>query len=334
MPPLFSVFSVVMFLANLVAATATITMNPLRSALLNISQSATLRERLPRYRFARRTVARFMPGETADDALAAAQRLEQNGLASILSHLGENVADRAEADSVTRHYLEVLQKIRARGLHSELSIKLTQLGFDLDPAFCLDNFLRIAAPIPRDKILWIDMEQSPYVDPILDFAHAARKTAPNIGVCVQAYLFRTERDIERLIAEGAAIRLVKGAYNEPPEIAFARKKDVDENYFRLAQILLGPDARHAGVRTAIGTHDSKLITRICDWAAGQGIARPDLEFQMLYGIQSAEGARLAREGYRSGVFICYGSYWFPWFMRRLAERPANLLFLARNIVSR
>lgn len=309
-------------------------MKPLRTALLKASQSRWLRERLPRYRFARRTVERFMPGENAGDALAAAQRLEENGLRTILSHLGENVADRAEAEAVTEHYLQVVEQIRERGLESELSIKLTQLGFDLDPAFCLDNFLRIAAQVPREKTLWIDMEQSPYVDPILDFARRARKTCLHVGVCVQAYLFRTERDIESLIAEGAAVRLVKGAYSEPPEIAFAKKADVDENYFRLARMLLEGDARRAAVRAAIGTHDRKLIARICEWAAAQGMARGDLEFQMLYGIQSAEQSRLAREGYRSGVFICYGSYWFPWFMRRLAERPANLLFLARNLLSR
>ncbi len=309
-------------------------MMPLRNALLRVSQSRALRERLPRYRFARRTVARFMPGESADDALAAAQRLERNGLHTILSHLGENVADRAEAEAVTLHYLEVLEKIRARGLRSELSIKLTQLGFDLDPSFCLDNFLRIAAQLPREKTLWIDMEQSPYVDPILGFVRRARKTCPNVGACVQAYLFRTERDVEALIAQGAAIRLVKGAYSEPPEIAFARKTDVDENYFRLAQKLLSAEARRSGVRAAIGTHDRKLIARICEWAAAQGISKDALEFQMLYGIQSAEGLRLARDGYRSGVFICYGAHWFPWFMRRLAERPANLLFLARNFLAR
>lgn len=309
-------------------------MKPLRNALLRVSQSRSLRERLPRYRFARRTVARFMPGESADDALAAAQRLEQNGLHTILSHLGENVADRAEAEAVTLHYLELLEKIRGRGLHCELSIKLTQLGFDLDPSFCLDNFLRIAAQLPREKTVWIDMEQSPYVDPILGFVRRARETCPNVGACVQAYLFRTERDVEALIAEGAAIRLVKGAYNEPPEIAFARKKDLDENYFRLAQKLLGAEARRSGVRAAIGTHDRKLIARICEWAAAQGISKDALEFQMLYGIQSAEGLRLARDGYRSGVFICYGAHWFPWFMRRLAERPANLLFLARNFLAR
>jgi proline dehydrogenase len=309
-------------------------MNPLRRALLKASQSRSLRERLPHYRFARRTVERFMPGENAEDALAAAQRLEQNGLHTILSHLGENVADRAEAEGVTRHYLDVLAKIRERGLHSELSVKLTQLGFDLDPAFCLDNFLRIVAQVPGEQVVWIDMEQSPYVDPILSFAHTARKTAPNIGICVQAYLFRTERDMESLIMEGAAVRLVKGAYDEPAEIAFARKADADENYFELAKTLLGEDARRKGVRAAMGTHDRELIVRICEWAAAQGIAKDELEFQMLYGIQSAEGLRLAREGYRSGVFICYGSYWFPWFMRRLAERPANLLFLARHLFSK
>ena len=306
-------------------------MNPLRTALLKASQSAWLRERIPRYRFARRTVARFMPGENADDALAAAERLEQNGLRTILSHLGENVADRAEAEAVTQHYLGVLEKIRERRLHSELSIKLTQLGFDLDTHFCLHNFLRLAAHVSRDQTLWVDMEQSPYVDPVLSFIRRARKTCPNVGACVQAYLFRTERDVEMLIAEGAAVRLVKGAYREPPEIALARKADVDENYFRMSQALLGPAARRAGVRAAIGTHDRKLIARVCDWAATQGMTRGEIEFQMLYGIQGAEGLRLAREGYRAGVFICYGTYWFPWFMRRLAERPANLLFLARNL---
>lgn len=308
-------------------------MTLMRSALLKASRSEWLRERLPRYSFTRRTVARFMPGETAEDALAAAQRLEQSGLRTILSHLGEGVTKPAEAADVTQHYLGVLDRIRDLALESELSIKLTQLGLDIDFGFCLENFSRIRARAAPERIVWIDMEQSPYVDVTLDFCRQARKSHGHIGVCVQAYLFRTERDIESLLGTGAAIRLVKGAYNEPPEIAFAEKADVDENYFRLAQMLLGPDARRAGVRAAIGTHDRKLIARICEWAAREGMAKSEIEFQMLYGIQSEEQLRLARNGYRSGVFICYGSYWFPWFMRRLAERPANMLFLARNVLS-
>ncbi|HXW54198.1 MAG TPA: proline dehydrogenase family protein [Candidatus Cybelea sp.] len=272
-----------------------------------------------------------MPGETADDALAVAGRLEQKGLHTILSHLGEGVENRAEAERVTQHYLGVLDRLRAASLPSELSIKLSQLGLDIDFFLCLENFGRIAEASGPDRTVWVDMEQSPYVDVTLEFCRRARTSRRNIGVCVQAYLFRTQRDLEALIADGAAVRLVKGAYSEPPEIAFAEKADVDQNYLELAQMLLSADARRKGVRAALGTHDRKLIRQICQWAASQDLDGKEIEFQMLYGIQSAEQLRLAREGYRSGVFICYGSYWFPWFMRRLAERPANMLFLVRNL---
>ncbi len=175
------------------------------------------------------------------------------------------------------------------------------------------------------------MEHSPYVDATLEIHRRARAKFPNVAVCVQAYLYRTEKDVESLIAQGATVRLVKGAYDEPSEIAFPQKSDVDENYFRLAQLLLSEKARESGVRAAIATHDRKLIARISDWAATQEIPRDQLEFDMLYGIQRAEQLRLVREGYRSRVLVSYGSYWFPWFMRRLAERPANVLFLARNL---
>jgi proline dehydrogenase len=308
-------------------------MKPFRNALLKASQSAWLRERVPKYTFTRRTVERFMPGERAEDAIAAAQRLERSSLRTILSHLGENVSDRIAARDATQHYLDVLDQVAKLGLASELSLKLTQLGLDLDFDFCLENFGRIAERVAQDKTLWVDMEQSAYVDATLAFCRRARQSHHNVGVCVQAYLFRTQADIEPLIAEGCAVRLVKGAYSEPPEIAYAQKRDLDENYLRLAQALLGSEARRAGVRAAIGTHDRRLIAKICDWSSSQGIARNELEFQMLYGIQSAQPLRLVREGYRSGVFICYGSHWFPWFVRRLAERPANVLFLARNLFS-
>jgi proline dehydrogenase len=309
-------------------------MSFMRRALLKASQSRWLRERAPRFGFVRRTVARFMPGEEMADALAAARRLADNGIASLLTHLGENIADRGEAENVTRHYLAVLDQVRDAGLPAEISVKLTQLGLDLDPEFCYANLARLIEHTPAEKTLWLDMEQSPYVDVTLALYRRARNIHGNVGVCVQAYLYRTEKDLDTLIPMGAAIRLVKGAYNEPPEIAFPKKSDVDENFFHLAQRLLSPEARRARVRAAIATHDRALIARITRWASAQGIAKPSLEFEMLYGIQRAEQLRLAQEGYRSAVLIAYGSFWYPWFIRRLAERPANILFLARNFFSR
>jgi proline dehydrogenase len=309
-------------------------MSLLRRSLLVASRNAWLRERAPRYRAVKRTAERFLPGENAEDALVAARRLAESGVGAILTHLGENVSDRAEAEAVTQHYLGVLERIRAAGPPVEISVKLTQLGLDLGAEFCFANLARLMEHLPGGKTLWLDMEQSAYVDATLELYRRARATHSNVGVCVQAYLYRTERDVERLVEVGAAVRLVKGAYNEPAEIAFPKKKDVDENFFRLGQMLLGPEALRAGVRAAIGTHDRAMIARLTDWAAAQGIAKDQIEFQMLYGIQRAEQARLAREGYRSSVLINYGSYWFPWFMRRMAERPANVLFLARNFFSR
>jgi len=316
-------------------------MNLIRSALLKASESAWLREQAPRLGFVRRGAQRFLPGESVDDALAAARRLAENNIATLLTHLGENVCDCAEAASVTEDYLKLLDRIRAAGLPSEVSVKLTQLGLDLDRDFCYANLLKLiersnafhSTGGPAVKTLWIDMEQSAYVESTLDLYRRARQTYANTGVCVQAYLRRTEKDVEALIALGASVRLVKGAYSEPPEIAFSRKSDVDQNFLRLAKTLLGADARRAGVRAVMATHDLKFIARIIDWAAQEGIAKDQLEFAMLYGIQRAEQLRLAQDGYRSGVLVSYGSYWFPWFMRRLAESPANVFFLIRNLFS-
>jgi proline dehydrogenase len=309
-------------------------MSVMRNMLLKASENSWLRERAPRYRFIRRSVERFLPGEELSDALAAAGRLAERGIATLLTHLGENVAERAEAEGVTNHYLQALDRIRAASLPSEISVKLTQLGLDLDAGFCYDNLeklLRHSREATPGRLVWIDMEHSPYVDVTLDLYRRARKEFPNVGVCLQAYLYRTERDIESLVSIGAAVRLVKGAYNEPSEIAHPKKSDVDESYFQLARKLLSSQARAAGVRAALATHDTKLIARISGWAASEGIAKNQTEFAMLYGIQRAEQERLAREGYRVSVLVSYGAYWFPWFMRRLAERPANILFLAKNI---
>ena len=302
----------------------------MRSAILKASASPWMRRHAQRYRVLRRTVTRFMPGENVEDALAAASQLAEKRIATVVTHLGENITDRSEADSVTGHYLDVLERIRAANLPTEISVKLTQLGLDLDGGFCYANLARLIEATPAEKTLWIDMEQSPYVDATLEIYRRARRAYANVGVCVQAYLYRTEKDLDSLIAMGAAVRLVKGAYNEPAEIAYPKKGDVDASYANLARRLLSPEARKARVHAAIATHDRAIIKSLIEWAAAQGVPKSILEFQMLYGIQRAEQLRLAQEGYRSAVLISYGTFWYPWFMRRLAERPANVLFLARN----
>jgi len=268
-----------------------------------------------------------------EDALGACRDLAGHSLGTVLTHLGENVAEQDEAAAVTKHYLDVLQRIRSCALPVEISVKLTQLGLDLDPDLCLTNLRTVLAHTPAHETTWIDMEQSSYTERTLCLFKRARQDCRNVGVCVQAYLRRTEKDVEALIATGAAVRLVKGAYNEPTEIAFSRKREVDESYLQLAKKLLGKEARRNGVRTALATHDRDLINRLTAWGASEGMKRNELEFQMLYGIQRALQLKLADEGYGCRVLISYGNFWFPWFMRRLAERPANLLFVARNLFS-
>lgn len=307
-------------------------MSLMRQMLVGASESSWLRNRAPRIGFIRRASRRFLPGESVEDAITAARELAKSGIASLLTHLGENVRDRGEAESVTRQYLDLIDRIRSQSLPSEVSVKLTQLGLDLDPAFCFANLSQLIERA-ADKTLWIDMEQSQYVAATLKLYAQARAVRSNVGVCVQAYLRRTAQDVDSLISMAGSVRLVKGAYSEPAEIAFARKSDVDENYFRLAQRLLASDSRRGGVRAVIATHDSQLIARVIAFAAKEGIEKRELEFAMLYGIQRAEQLRLAREGFRSDVLISYGSFWFPWYMRRLAERPANIWFIARNLFS-
>lgn len=303
-----------------------------RNALLWASQNGWLRERVPRYSFVRRSVKRFMPGEELADAIAAARELESKGLGTVFTKLGENVTDEAEASAVAAHYLEVLDRVRQAGLKTEVSVKLTQLGLDLGSDLCYQHLEKIIRRAGPSSIVWIDMEASAYVDRTLEIYRRARGNFANAGVCLQAYLFRTAKDLESLLPLGPAVRLVKGAYLEPPEVAYPRKRDVDENFFALTKRLLGAEARAAGVRTAIATHDTGLIHRIEEWARAGGISAKDFQFQMLYGIQRAEQLRLARDGWRSAVLVAYGAYWYPWYVRRLAERPANCWFVARNLL--
>jgi len=304
----------------------------MRGALLWASRNNWLRERAAHYEFVRRSVSRFMPGEQIADALTAAQKLENQGLGTVITHLGENVSTAAVAESVTSHYLEILTQVHAAGLHSEPSVKLTHLGLELDHELCRANVERIIQAGGDDSIVWIDMESSPYVDATLDVYRRLRRNYSNVGVCLQAYLYRTADDLASLLPTGPAIRLVKGAYLEPVDVAFPRKQDVDENYFALTQKLLSREAQSSGVRTAIATHDLHLIRRVKTLARDQGLAAESFQFQMLYGIQQAEQLRLVREGWRAAVLISYGMFWFPWYMRRLAERPANITFVIRNLL--
>jgi len=306
-------------------------MSLMRSALLVASQNKWLRENAVNYPFVRRSVSRFMPGESLDAALDAADALAQKKIRSVFTHLGENVTDRDEAQRVAEHYLEVLRRIHASGLSTEVSVKLTQLGLDLLPDFCFENLERIILKEKKEAIVWVDMEASSYVDVTLDLYKRALRKYPNVGICLQAYLYRTEKDLEELLPLRPSIRLVKGAYKEPAEIAYPKKQDVDASYFTLGQRMMAAQAAGTCVRAAFGTHDVPLIRRLAEHAAKTGATKKDFEVQMLYGIQREEQERLAREGYRSTVLVAYGSYWFPWFVRRLAERPANLWFMARNL---
>lgn len=305
----------------------------LRSALLAASESVWLRQRATRLPFVRRAVSRFMPGEDLDAALKAAALLNARGFGTILTHLGENVTVQAEADAVVAHYLSVLACLERDTLDTEISIKLTQLGLDLDPAFCYANLETLIQRAGRFKsVVTIDMESTRYTDATLDVYRQARERYDNVMVALQAYLYRTRDDIERLLPLGPSIRLVKGAYKEPATLAFPRKADVDANYLALAELMLEPRAREAGLHPAFATHDSKILAKIQTLARTRGIAAHDVEYQLLYGIRVDEQERLLEAGHRVRVLVAYGESWFPWYMRRLAERPANLWFVLKNLV--
>ncbi len=284
-------------------------MSLMRSLLLAASQNRWLRDHATHYSFVRDTVSRFMPGETLDDALGAAETLRSKKIGTVFTHLGENVKNREEAQQVAEHYREVLERIRERDLQAEISVKLTQLGLDLSPDLCFGYLESIIGRAEKNSIVWIDMEASNYVDVTLDLYRRALHAYPNVGVCLQAYLHRTKDDLAKLLPMRPSIRLVKGAYNEPPEIAFPRKQDVDQNYFFLGKEMLRAKKENRCGRAAFGTHDVALIRRLFEYASTEGFRKAGFEVQMLYGIQRAEQERLANEGCTSIVLVAYGRYW-------------------------
>ena len=305
----------------------------LRQALLWASQNAWLENQMRHRSFARRAVSRFMPGETAEAALEATRRLREQGISTVFTKLGEALEDHDEIERVMGHYVGLLDRIAAEGLDSQISIKLTQLGQDLGQELAQANLERLArAAAAHGNVVWVDMEASAYVDETLDIFGAVLAKHPNLGLCVQAYLYRTAADVERLLAQGARLRLVKGAYQEPADIAWPKKPDVDENFLVLTRMMLegaDPSAAHG-----IATHDTVLLRRILEEARAGGLPEDAFEVQMLYGIRTRAQLALRRRGVPVRVLISYGPHWYAWYMRRLAERPANLGFVVRSVFAR
>ena len=304
----------------------------MRRVFLWAARNRWLKERLPRLRFMRRAVRRFMPGETLEDALAAALPLEAAGIGTMYTRLGENLENLAAADEVADHYIDAMDKIVAAGITGELSVKPTQLGLDHDAEVCLAHLVRIAEhAAAAGSYLWIDMEGSAYVDATIELYEKLRATQPRTGICLQAYLRRTAADFERLRPLDPAIRLVKGAYDEKELIAYRSRSSVDASYVGLAvRFLL--DGRDRPIRLGLGTHDVGLIEQIAEQVGAAGIGRDRFEVEMLYGIRTDQQFRLARAGYRVQALIAYGEHWYPWYMRRLAERPANVWFALRQML--
>ena len=273
-----------------------------------------------------------MPGEAFDAALNAGVDFKAQGIGSLFTRLGENIKDVAEANAVVEHYESVLAKAALAGFEAEISVKPTQLGLDIDAKTTYSNLQRLASAAAKaHSFLWLDMEGSAYTDSTLDLYRRLRADNPGTGICLQAYLFRTVDDVAGLLELKPAIRLVKGAYAEPPDRAYRAKKDVDANYLALCALLL-PEVKHDRLRLVLGTHDVELIERTAHYGRALGMGRAQIEVNMLYGIRTDQQVRLAKEGYVVKALIAYGDAWYGWYLRRLAERPANVLFVARQLL--
>jgi proline dehydrogenase len=298
----------------------------LRALLLELAKSTRLRRWITSNGTTRRLAQRFVPGEDLAPAVEAARRSNRAGMSASLDQLGENVLSREDAERARQAYTNALERIAAENLDANVSLKLTHLGLDLGDDFCAEQLRMVTERAAALRnFARVDMEGSAYTDRTLRIVKQSRAETDAVGTVIQAYLYRSEKDIQDLLSIGCRIRLVKGAYKEPSQIAFPRKKDVDANYVKLMQLLLP-----SGIYHGIATHDLNMIEATIRFAAEHGITKDKFEFQMLYGIRTDLQSRLVREGYRVRVYIPFGQDWFPYFMRRLAERPANLVFFARN----
>ena len=303
----------------------------LRSTLLWLSHNKTVRTTTTRWAVVRRAARRFIAGETVEEAIATIRELNARGIVATLDHLGENVETLDDARRATDDYLKVLDAIGASGVQSHVSVKLTALGLDLGDDVCRENVARIIARAQEvGTRVRIDMESTAYTDRTLALYRGLAREYGNVGIVIQSYLYRSEADIVALCQTGAHVRLCKGAYQESPVYAFPKKADVDASYVRLMKMLLSANARARGTRGALATHDPKMIEATRQYAADALAPRDQFEFQMLNGIRRDLQHELAADGYTVRVYVPYGTEWYPYFMRRLAERPANLWFIVSN----
>ncbi len=303
-------------------------MMPLRSTLLYLSRESRVRDWVETSAVARRLSQRFIAGRTLQEALAVCRRVQAEGITATLDYLGENVRSLDEAVACRDMYLRMLTEMRGAGVEPNVSLKLTQFGIDFSLEECEQNVdMLVGEAAAVGGFVRIDMESSQYTDRTLGIAGRLHRKHGSCGTVLQAYLRRTAADAAAMSAQGIRIRLCKGAYLESPTVAFPAKSDVDRNYATLAGYLLSAD-----IYPAIATHDERMIETVKQFAASNGVAKDRFEFQMLYGIRRDLQRRLVRDGYRLRLYIPFGEAWYPYFMRRLAERPANLLFLARNLI--
>ena len=302
-----------------------------RSILLAAARSRRLNDFALRSAFVKRATHKFMPGEHATDALEAGATIAASGRGLLFTQLGEAITSADGAVAVRDHYLGLFDQIRARGLPAQVSVKPTQLGLDLSLAECERHLLALAAKAEETgSALWLDMEDSSYVDRTLQLYTTLRKRHAATGVALQAYLHRTPEDLSRLMPLKPMIRLVKGAYDEPPKVAFPKKSDTDRAYYELASQMLD-GARTGTCAPVFGTHDMTLVDRIAEQARTTGVGKGTYQVHMLYGIRDAAQRRLVAEGHTVKTLVSYGAAWYRWYMRRLAERPANVLFVVKSL---
>lgn len=307
----------------------------LRYFLLYLSTAVWARSLVSSLPVAKNVARRFVAGETIDEAVAVTKALNGRHMHVTLDYLGESVSSVSEAGAARDEILRLLERIETESLDATVSVKLSQLGLKFDPAQTYENIrLLVAAARDRDNRIRIDMEESAVVDLTLDIYRRLRfvEKLDNVGIVVQSYLYRTDEDVEALIEEGASVRLCKGAYMEPADVAYPAKSDADASFVRLMQQMLSEEARKNGVYLGVATHDEQMIEATKSYTRSEGIENGAYEFQMLYGVRRNLQETLAREGHHVRVYVPYGTAWYPYFVRRLAERPANLWFFLSNLI--